>query len=341
VEAGTPSLLGQDEFLVEERPPQWSDRRVELLLGALVCAVVALLIAMIVFVFARGWPSFAHNGLSWFSSAGSVDQQLSDILVSGESGTASAYTFHAWPLLWSTFLITGISVVIAFVTSLFVSVFIVEFAPPWMRDTLQPVVRLLASVPSVIYGLIGVLVLVPFIGNHLIPESSKESVSHVISLTGYSLAAAVLVLTVMIAPLTIAIFCDGLRSVRRSWIEGSLASGVNRWRTFWKIAVYAARPALVAGIVISTARALGEAVMLLMVSGSVGFSPNPADGLVFLAEPSRPLAPTIIANADALATPNGKATLFAIASVLLFSAAMLSFAGWAAKQSMKKYGGGA
>jgi ABC-type phosphate transport system permease subunit len=300
-----------------------------------------LLIAMIVFVFAKGWPSFAHNGLSWFSSGGSVDQQLSSILDSGQSGAGSAYTFHAWPLLWSTFLITGISVAIAFVTSLLVSVFIVEFAPEWMRNILQPVVRLLASVPSVIYGLLGVLVLVPFIGNHLVSESSKASVAHVVSLSGYSLAAAVVILTVMIAPLCISIFTDGLRTVRRGWIEGSLAVGINRWRTFWKIAVRTARPALVAGIVIATARALGEAVMLAMVSGSVGFSPNPFDGIIFLAEPSRPLAPTIITNADALATPNGKATLFAIASVLLFSAAMLSVAGWAAKQSMKKYGGGA
>ena len=86
-------------------------------------------------------------------------------------------------------------------------------------------VRLLASVPSVVYGLLGVLVLVPFIGNHLISESSKASVDHIISLTGYGLIAAVLILTVMIAPLMISIFCDGLNAVRKSWLEGSLAAG--------------------------------------------------------------------------------------------------------------------
>ena len=89
---------------------------------------------------------------------------------------------------------------------------------------LQPVVRLLASVPSVIYGLLGVLVLVPFIGNHLISERSKASVADVISLSGYSLLAAVLILTVMIAPLMIAIFSDGLRAVPRGWLEGSLGA---------------------------------------------------------------------------------------------------------------------
>jgi len=327
----------------ETRPPsrlfalRGPDQRAELMLGALVCATVGLLIAMIVFVFAKGWPSFQHNGLSWFSAGGNVNDQLSSILTSGESGDASNYTLHAWPLLWSTFLVTGIAVAIAFVTSLLVSVFIVEFAPEWMRNILQPVVRLLASVPSVIYGLLGVLVLVPFIGNHLVGESSKNSVAHVVQIGGYGLGTAVLILTVMIAPLCISIFCDGLRAVRRGWIEGSLAVGVNRWRTFWKIAVRTARPALVAGIVIATARALGEAVMLAMVAG-IGFAPNPRDGGIFLVEPAQPLAPTIIKNTDALVSPNGKATLFAIASVLLFSAAMLSFAGWAAKRSMRKYG---
>ena len=144
-----------------------------------------------------------------------------------------------------------------------------------MSNILQPVVRFLASVPSVIYGLLGVLVLVPFIGNHLVTEPQKASVAGVISLTGYSLMAAVTVLTVMIAPLMVSIFSDGLRAVQPGWLEGSLALGVNRWRTTWKIAVRTARPAIVAGTVLAVARAIGEAVMLAMVSGSVGFAPEP------------------------------------------------------------------
>jgi ABC-type phosphate transport system permease subunit len=207
-----------------------------------------------------------------------------------------------------------------------------------MRNVLEPVVRFLASVPSVIYGLLGVLVLVPFIGNHLVTESQKASVAGVISLSGYSLLAAILILTVMIAPLMVSIFSDGLRAVRPGWLEGSLALGVNRWRTTWKIAVRTARPAIVAGTVLAVARAIGESVMLAMVSGSVGFSPNPADGLIFFYEPSRPLAPTIVKNIDQLSSPPANATLFAIAAGLLFSAAMLSLAGWGARRAMRKYG---
>jgi ABC-type phosphate transport system permease subunit len=308
------------------------------MLGVLVCAVVALLLAMIVSVFVKGWPSFAHNGLAWFGPGGSADAQLNEISLSGQTGGDYTWTFHAWPLIWSTILISGGAVLISLFSALFVSVFIVEFAPRWMSNILQPVIRFLASVPSVIYGLLGVLVLVPFIGNHLVTQHQKSSVAGVISLSGYSLLAGVLVLTLMIAPLMIAIFCDGLRSVKPGWLEGSLALGVNRWRTTWKIGVRAARPAIVAGTVLAVARAIGESVMLAMLSGSVAFAPNPADGLIFIYEPSLPLAPAIVKNVDQLSSKPASATLFAIATVLLLSAFFLSLAGWVARQSMRKYG---
>jgi ABC-type phosphate transport system permease subunit len=326
-----------DEQLPQEYGPKWSDQRVERMLGALVCGVVALLLALIVTVFVHAWPSFAHNGLAWFSAGGDVEEHLNNISLSAQTSGEYVYTFHAWPLIWSTILITGGAVLIALVSALFVAVFIVEFAPEWMSNILQPVIRFLASVPSVIYGLLGVLVLVPFIGNHLVTEEQKASVAGVISLTGYSLLAAVLVLTLMIAPIMVSIFSDGLRAVKPGWIEGSLGLGVNRWRTTWKIGVRSARPAIVAGTVLAVARAIGEAVMLAMISGSVAFAPNPADGLIFIYEPSRPLGPTIVKNIDQLSSPPFNATLFSIAAVLLFSAAMFSLAGWLARRSMRKY----
>jgi len=327
-----------EESYPSEYGPKWSDQRAERMLGALVCAVVGLLLALIVTVFIKAWPSFSHNGLAWFGAGGSVEEQLNQIYLSGLEGANYVYTFHAWTLIWSTLLITGGAVLLALFSALFVSVFIVEFAPVWMRDILQPVVRFLASVPSVIYGLLGVLVIVPFIGNHLVTEPQNASVAGVISLSGYSLLAGVLILTVMIAPLMVSIFSDGLRSVRPGWLEGSLALGVNRWRTTWKIAVRSARPAIVAGTVLAVARAIGEAVMLGMVSGSVAFAPNPADGMIFIYEPSRPLAPTIVKNIDSLGSAPSNATLFAIAAVLLLSAAFFSMAGWVARRAMRKYG---
>jgi phosphate transport system permease protein len=314
------------------------DQRAELSLGALVCGVVVLLLAIAVFVVHTAWPSFSHNGLDWFGSGGSVDRQIQAIFHSGDINGKPVYLFRAWPLIWSTLLITGGAVVLAFFCSVFVAVFMVGFAPEPLKRVLEPVVRLLASVPSVIYGLLGVLILVPLIGNHLITQAEKQSVNPTIQLSGYGLLAAMLVLTVMIAPIMIAIFANGLRAVPSNWLEGSLALGVNPWRTFWKIAVRTARPALIAGTVLAVARALGESVMLTMLSGGVGFAPNPADGTIFFFEPSRGLASTILFNTEELSSPAMKSTLYAIAAVLLFSAAMLSLAGWAAKQPMKRYG---
>jgi len=313
------------------------DQRAALGLGALVCLVVAVLVAMLAFIVKEAWPSFAHNGLSWFGPGGNADTQIQRIFTSGDLDQKAQFMIRAWPLIWSTILTTAGAVVISFVCSLFVAVFMVEFAPAPLKLVLEPVVRLLASVPSVIYGLLGVLVLVPFIGNHLITQGEKASVTPVISLSGYSLLAAVVILTVMISPIMIAIFAEGLRSVPRGWLEGSLALGVNRWRTFWRIAVVTARPAMIAGTVLATARALGESVMLSMISGSVAFAPNPADGLIFFYEPSRGLAPTILHNTEELTSPPMKHTLFAFAAVLLFSALALSLFGWAAKQPMKRY----
>ena len=327
-----------EELLLEPTADGLSqDQRAELGLGALVCGVVLVLLAMLAFIFKEAWTSFAHNGLHWFGPGGNVDTQIQAIFTSGDFKQAPQFLIRAWPLIWSTILTTLAAVVISFVSSLFVAVFMVEFAPAPIKRLLEPIIRLLASVPSVIYGLIGVLVVVPFIGNDLISAGAKASVTPVIQLSGSSLLAGVVILTVMISPIMIAIFAEGLRSVPHGWLEGSLALGVNRWRTFWKVGVRTARPALIAGTVLATARALGEAVMLSMVSGSVGFAPNPADGLIFFVEPSRGLAATILHNTDELTSPPMKATLFAIAAVLLFSSAMLSLAGWAAKQPMKRY----
>ena len=113
-------------------------------------------------------------------------------------------------------------------------------------------------------------------------------------LNGANLTTATLILTVMIMPIMVAIIANALASVPASWREGSAALGVNRWRTIWRVSLRTARPAIAAATVLATARALGEAMMLAMVSGGRGFAANPLDGLTFLFEPVRPLAATIV-----------------------------------------------
>jgi phosphate transport system permease protein len=316
----------------------WSDHRAEQVLGAVSSGVLVLIAAMVVFVFAKAWPSFAHNGPMWFGPGGDLDRQLERIFNSPADPADYVYFLRSWPLLYGTALVTGLSVLIGLVVAILTAVFIVEFAPEPVRRVMEPVVRLLAAVPSVVYGLIGILVLVPWVGNHLVSEDRKQSVQFVVQLSGTSLGVAVVVLTVMITPLMIAITVDALRAVPRGWTEGAAALGVNRWRVMWTIAVRAARPAIVAAAVIATARALGEAIMLSMVSGSDGFAPNPLDGVTFLFEPFRTYASTIVDNAEGLSVKPFGQTMYAFAAVLLVSSLLLSLAGWAAKQPLKKYG---
>jgi phosphate transport system permease protein len=319
-------------------PAFWSDRRVERMLGAVACLVLLLIVGMIVFVFSKAWPSFAHNGLAWFGSGGDVDQQLEDIFASPSNPANYVYELRAWPLIWGTFVITAGAVAIGIVFSLFSAIFIVEFAPRRLVDLLEPVVRLLAAVPSVVYGLIGILVVVPWVGQNLISLERKESVSNVIQLDGSSVIVGILILTVMITPIMIAIVVDALRAVPRGWTEGAAALGVNRWRVTWSITVRTARPAVIAAAVLATARALGEAIMLSMVSGSASFAPNPIDGITFFFEPTRPLASALVENVEGLTVVPFGQTLFAFAAVLLVSSMFLSLAGFVAKQPLRKYG---
>jgi phosphate transport system permease protein len=318
-------------------PRNRSDQRAELLLGALACVVLALIAGMIIFVFEKAWPSFSHNGLAWFGPGGNVDDQLVHIFESPSDPSDYTYTMHAWPLIYATALITACAVVIGTAFAVLSAMFIVEFAPEGIRRVLEPVVRLLAAVPSVIYGLIGILVVVPFFGNHLIPQSAKDSVAGVIQLNGFSFGVGVLILTVMITPIMIAIVVDALRAVPVGWREGSVSLGVNRWRAMWTVTVRAARPAIVAAAVLATARALGEAIMLSMVTGSVAFSPNPLDGAIFFVEPARPLAATIVDNAEGLSVVPFAQTLYAFAAVLLVSAAFLSYGGWYIRRRLRRY----
>ncbi len=314
------------------------DQRAELSLGALASSVLFVILGMVVFVFSKAWPSFAHNGVSWFGNGGNVDQQLTAIFNSPANPAAYVYELRAWPLLYATALTTLAAVIAALVFALLSAIFIVEFAPQRLRRLLEPVVRLLAAVPSVVYGLIGVLVFVPLVGNHLIGAGRKDSVAFVVQLDGSSILVATVILTVMITPIMIALIVDGLRAVPQPWTEGAAALGVNRWRATWTIAVRTARPAIVAAAVLATARALGEAIMLSMVSGSVGFAPNPLDGITFFLEPARPLAATIVDNAEGLSVKPFGQTIYAFAAVLLVSSMFLSLGGWAAKQPLRKYG---
>ncbi len=324
--------------MLERLRHPWSDRRAELTLGAASLLTGAIVIAMIGFVFVQAWPVFKHDGLSWLGPGGpGLERQIEGMQAAGSKPAAGAYHLSAWPIVYATIVTTIVSVALGIVLAVFSSIFIVELAPARLRRIVIPVIRLLASVPSVVYGLIGILVLVPFVGNHLISPAEKTSLQNTVPLTGASIGVAILILTVMITPIMVALTCEALVSVPNSWREGAVALGVNPVRAILAVTLRAARPAIVAAAVLAAARALGEAIMISMVAGGKFFSPRPGDGITYLFEPVRTLASTIIDFHEGIGAPAIKSTLYAFAAVLLFSAFMLSVSGYLIKLPLRRY----
>jgi phosphate transport system permease protein len=315
----------------------WPDHRAERTLGAVALLVCLSVLAMIVFIAVGAWPAIEHNGLSWLGPGGDVDRQIGNMLATSVHPPASAFHLRAWPVIYGTLLTAGMAVALGLPFAVAAAVFIVEFAPQRVRRITIPLVRLLASVPSVVYGLIGVLVLVPFVGNHVISASERTSVENVVELNGAGLLVAALVLTVMITPIMVALITDALGAAPPAWREGAAALGVNRLRAIRAVTLRAVRPAIVAAAVLACARALGEAIMISMVSGSRSFSPKPIDGLVFFFEPLRTLASAIVDYHDGLNAPALHATLYAFALLLLFSALVLSLAGYLIKLPLRRF----
>jgi phosphate transport system permease protein len=307
------------------------------LLGAVSLLLGLLVVAMIVFVGIQAWPTFSHNGLRWLGSGGSLERQIESMQATSLHPPASAYYVRAWPLIWGTVLTAGPAVLFGLVISVLASIFIVELAPAPLRRVAIPVIRLLASVPSVVYGLIGILVLVPLVGNHIISPAEKVSVQNTVELTGAGLGVTIVILTVMITPIMIALICEALVAVPNSWREGAIALGVNPVRAMIAVTLRAARGAIVAAAVLATARALGEAVMVSMVSGSRDFAPRISDGLTALFEPMRSLASAIVDYHEGTGAPALKSTLYALALLMLFSGFILSVAAYLIKLRVYRY----
>jgi len=323
--------------LLERLRSPWKDDRAERLLGAVACVTFVAIVLMVVFVAQRALPTFSHNGLSWLGSGGNVDSQISAMANTTSHSPGSAYHLRAWPLIYGTVLSSGLAVILGLAISLLTAIFVVDLAPPLVRRAMTPVIRLLASVPSVIYGLIGVLVLVPFVGNDLISSGQKESVVNVIQLTGAGLLVSVLILTLMVTPIMTALTIEALASVPRSWHEGAVALGLSPLRATIAVSLRAVRPAIVAAAALATARAIGEAIAIDMVSGGKAFSPNPADGLIFIFEPLRSLASTIIDQGDNLTFPAVRASVYTLALLLMFSGFLLSVASRLIRRPLRKY----
>ena len=213
--------------------------------------------------------------------------------------------FGFFPFIMGTLWVTGVAVVIAVPICLLTAICLSEYAHRKIREWAKPLIDLLAGIPSVIFGIWGVLMIVPLIKNHLAPKWGIFS-------SGYSVLAGGIVLAIMIFPIIIHVSLEVLRSVPNEIREASLALGATRWQTVKKVVVRKAMPGIIAAIVLGLSRAFGETMAVLMVAGNVPKVP----GSIF--DPAYPL-PALLANnyGEMLSIPLYDSALMLSALILL------------------------
>lgn len=225
--------------------------------GFAIC--VPLLLALLFWeVLRAGWPAFRSFGL--------------DFLTSSEWDPV-AHKFGAAPAIFGTIVTSIVALLIATPLAVGVSIFLAEFAPRWLRQPVAFFVDLLAAIPSVVYGLWGIFVLVPLLRQHVMPFLRDTMHLGVLPLFqgpayGPSMLAASLILAIMVLPYISSVSREVLLAVPRSQREAALALGATRWETIQKAVVPYARSGIIGGIILGLGRAIGETMAVTMLIGN-------------------------------------------------------------------------
>jgi len=190
--------------------------------------------------------------------------------------------FGFYPFIMGTLWVTAIAIIIALPLCILTAFYLVEYVPAALRRILVPFINLLAGIPPVVYGVWGVLFIIPLIQNKIAPHFVEFS-------TGYSVLAGGIVLAVMIFPLIVSIVIEVLRTIPQELKDASLSLGATKWETIKKVLFRKALPGIIAALVLAISRAFGETIAVLMVCG------NNADVPHSIFDPGYPL-PALIAN---------------------------------------------
>ena len=226
---------------------------------------VPLLLVLIAFEVGRaGWPALSHFGASFLSS---------------DTWDPVNGVFGAGPAIVGTLLTSFIALIIATPLALGAAIFLAEFAPSWLRTPVAFLVDLLAAIPSVVYGLWGIFVLVPLLRAHVMPFMSETLGLGRFSLFagplyGNSVLAAGVILAIMVLPYIAAVSREVLLAVPRSQREAALALGATRWETIVGAVIPYARVGILGGIILGLGRALGETMAVTMVIGNTHDIPS-------------------------------------------------------------------
>ena len=180
-------------------------------------------------------------------------------------------TFGALPFIYGTVVTSILALFIAIPLGLGAAIFLAEMAPPRISNAMTFLIELLAAVPSVIYGLLGVFILVPILQKSIVPALKSVFGSLPIfqgAFYGVSVFSAGIVLSIMIVPFIISVSREVLLSVPRDQREASLALGASQWQTIWRVVIPNASTGIMGSIFLALARALGETMAVTMVIGN-------------------------------------------------------------------------
>jgi phosphate transport system permease protein len=213
--------------------------------------------------------------------------------------------FGFYPFIIGTFWVTGIAMILAVPICLLCAIYLAEYASKGLRSVLKTLVDLLAGIPSVVFGVWGVLVIVPLIRDDLAPLAGATT-------TGYSVLAGGIILAIMVFPVIVSISEEVFRSVSYDIQEASFALGATRWQTVKHVVIRKTLPGIVAAVILGFSRAFGETMAVLMVVGNVPKVPTS------IFEPAYPL-PALIANSygEMMSIPLYDSALMLAALILL------------------------
>jgi len=217
------------------------ERFVKLVLLLFALSSLLFLFLIFMFIFSEGSPLFLKVGL-WK-------------IISGSKWAPTKGFFGIFPMIISSFLVTFGALIIGAPMGLSCAIYLSEYSGKRMKMFLKPALELLAGIPSVVYGFLGVVYIVPLVRNYL-------------GGSGFSLLSTSIILGVMILPTIISISFDALVSVPKTYREGSLAMGATKWQTIYKVILPSAKSGILASFILGMGRAIGETMAVIMIAGN-------------------------------------------------------------------------
>lgn len=282
------------------------DRIYRVLTTAFAVSVPALLVLIAAVIVVAAWPALHEFGFGFLT---------------GSSWDATRGRFGAAPMIYGTVVSSFLGLVLATPLALGVAVYLSDYAPPWLRQPVSFLVDLLAAIPSVIYGLWGIFVLLPVLRTTVIPFLRDtlhlgRTPFFTGASYGNSMLAAGIILAIMILPYISAVSREVLMAVPRSQREAALALGATKWEMIRDAVVPFARSGIIGGVILGLGRALGETMAVTMLIG------NRHEISASLLAPGYSLA-SVIANEFAEATNELHASALMACGAVLFAVTII------------------